>query len=139
MPATYARFRKILGTFHKKCKGPTVMLQPYDIIINWPFLILTKFLLVLQKLSQEQCYSFLEYTLVLSIQFLDYTFILHTNWPVAVTLVLLIANWGGFSVIISYLLCCLYVCLLFYSFKVLKAKHSHVSCHHQACIVMNNF
>jgi hypothetical protein len=73
---------------------------------------------------------------VLSTQFLDYTFRLSINWPAAVIfkyfqLEIRGKNW--FSVIISYLLYRLHVCLLFYGFKFAPAEQSCVSYRCHAC------
>jgi hypothetical protein len=77
---------------------------------------------------------------VLSTRFLDYTFKFSINWPVAVLFKyfqLEIRKKNRLPVIISYLLYCLRVCLLFYDFKVAPEEQSCVY-QRQACVVTND-
>jgi len=73
---------------------------------------------------------YVPYIFVLYTQFLHHTFELSVNWPVVITFKyfkLEIRKKKLFSVIISFLLCCLYVCLLFFCLKVATAEWSCVS------------
>jgi hypothetical protein len=70
---------------------------------------------------------------VLSTHFLNYTFKVKTNWPVAVTLSTF--NWKKLKkvILISCLLHCLCVCSLFCGFKVVPVEQSCVSYWCKAC------
>jgi hypothetical protein len=79
------------------------------------------------KTSIRTMSLFVELTSVLSTHFLNYMFKLSINWLVVV--ILRTFNWNSrkqndFSVIISYLLYCLHVHLLFYSFNDVPAEKS---------------
>jgi len=70
---------------------------------------------------------YFQYVFVLNTQFLHHTFKLSVNWPVAVTFKyfkLEIRKNNLFSVITSFLLCCLYICLLFFCLKVATASEA---------------
>jgi hypothetical protein len=72
---------------------------------------------------------------------LNYTFKFGINCPVAVILCTFNCKSGKkkrFSIINSYLLCCLHVCLLFSGFKVVPAEWGRVSYRCQDCVVTND-